>query len=713
MKTFFGIILSVIGILTAGTFSGCSSEAEFAGTNGAPKENSDNALPQEPGTPPEETPVEQPTEETPAEPTDPIGPEPKPEPKKFSLEREFSPVTVEDIAADYNPEYQMMDQNVTLRELAPATLSVRQLERAMGQESFQQGRDAQRADPEMFSITEAGKLDLLVVMDDSTSMSQEQTNLASKLDPLISKLENTDWQIAVVTTSDPCLRGNRLIKKSDADRNTAFLAAVGDIVLSDTVIEKGFPMAIKALKGECKGVTNPWLRANAAVGILIVSDEDNCGSHAGEGCPGEQGETVAQMVDYLRSVRPADQGRIYGLFEGANECGTSAFTATKYKQGVDQTGGRWGSICQNDYTTTLTQISDDVRKIVKREFALKFPPDQGTLMLTVDGNAKTTGFSLNGNMLTVTDLSAIDQSLVVNYSYGAIPKYKIFKIAGNPDPSTLAVTVNNQPVGGNVSYDSAMQDIVFVNEPADNAVIRVSYRVNTPLPKEFSVAGTDILGAPAMVKVDGKAENAYTFDPNLMKIVFDQAPADGKSVDITFRTKGGRTTRYTAALTDLTTAKAITAVDKNSGMPVTVATAGNDLVFEADDVADGRMIVVRYDIGYKPEDLQFDLAHMPLGGAVTVGVSDPTCEKMVTVAGQEVRVDCGRGKAGTINLKYRAVTAVDTEFTIDADFPDQAEWKVTVDGVPVVAERNGKTISLPADLFSEGSKVKVIVNWEE
>lgn len=724
MRTLFvgNVLLSVV-MMTVVTV-GCSSEVEFSGgpSQPAPGPQNSDALPEQPGSPDtDQKPAYEPIAKPTPGPSTPVPPKPVPpappavEPKQVTLEREFSPVTVEDISSEYDPEYQVVEQNVTLREQAPTLLSIRQLERANGQESFQQGRDAQRAQPESFSITEAGKLDLLVVMDDSTSMKQEQENLSTKLSPLVSNLENTDWQIAVITTSDPCLRNNRLIKKSDADRDAAFKSAVGDIVLSDTVVEKGFPMAIKALKGECNGETNPWLRDGAAIGVLIVSDEDNCGSHVGEGCRNEQGETAAQMVSFLRSLRSPDQGKIYGLFEGANECGSAAYTATKYKQGVDQTQGAWGSICQSDYTNTLTQISENVRKIVKREFVLQFPPDQGTLVVTVDGNVKTEGYSLNGKVLIVTDLAVTDQTLVVSYFYGSVPKHKIFSLVGTPDPVTIKVSVNDQLVpAGDVIYDAVMNDITFLNEPVDNAIVKVRYKVNSPLPVEFSVAATDIIGAPVSVKVAGQEATNYTYDAASKAVVFESAPGDGQLVDIAFRTAAGRIVRYSAGVPNPAAAHAISAVDRSSGQAVMFTVEGADLVFNADEVVDGRMVMLRYDVGYRPEDLTFNLSFAPLGGAVMVGTTDPTCEKEVVVQGKEVRLDCGRGKAGTVSLKYRAITDIQTMFTIDADIPESAKWNVYVDDVLIPnPARSENAVTLSPDLFAEGSKVKVVVNWQE
>ena len=67
--------------------------------------------------------------------------------------------------------------------------------------SHKQGR---AGDPQSqnFEQGEWGMLDLLVVIDNSGSMTEEQANLSTKLQPLLSKIAKSNWQIAVVTT-DP------------------------------------------------------------------------------------------------------------------------------------------------------------------------------------------------------------------------------------------------------------------------------------------------------------------------------------------------------------------------------------------------------------------------------------------------------------------------------------------------------------------------------
>ena len=45
-----------------------------------------------------------------------------------------------------------------------------------------------------------------IVIDDSDSMDGYQQKLANNLPSILTHIGNTNWRIAVATTSDPCLR---------------------------------------------------------------------------------------------------------------------------------------------------------------------------------------------------------------------------------------------------------------------------------------------------------------------------------------------------------------------------------------------------------------------------------------------------------------------------------------------------------------------------
>lgn len=87
---------------------------------------------------------------------------------------------------------------------------------------------------------------------------------------------------------------------------------------------------------------------------------------------------------------------------------------------------------------------------------------------------------------------------------------------------------------------------------------------------------------------------------------------------------------------------------------------------------------------------------------------------MLFLGGREVSADCGNGRAGTVFLKYRAITQVDREFTVADNVPEHAVWEVFIDGKSVANPvRKDKLVSLLDNNFGEGSIVKIVVSWTE
>lgn len=695
----------LVVVPTGALTTACSSDVAFQGSSPEaavpPPAKSDDALP---------TPIEVPA----AKPDAPL-------PSTMTtIERKFPAARLEDLTATIEPEFRRATETIILAEGTPAIQTLHQMIRTQFRDPFKQGKDAQTYGPESFKISDSGKLDLLVVVDNSTSMADEQVRLASKIDPLLSKIGNTDWQIAVVTTSSPCLRnGGKTIKKSDSDPSAAFQTAVL-VPLDNTVVEKGFPMAIKALKGECKGVTTPWLREGSAVGILILSDEDNCGSNPGEGCPGEAGETTQQMLDFLvgpNGIRPPGLARIYGLIDGQNTCGTSAYAAPKYKLAVESTGGTWGRICDADYSTTLQAISTNVSRILKRDFTLTHAPEAGTLVITVDGTPVTTGYTVSGKVLNLTGVNPVDVEMSVSYAYGSVPKHDRFTLGNQADGDTLSVTINGvleDP--SHFSYDASSKEIVFTRLPVDDADLMVTYRLDTPLPKDFKVSVTDMLGEPTLVEVTGVATQAYTFDAKTGMLTLGVAPTDGDEVRVSHRTKSGRVTRYASALQVMADADSVSAVDAATDAAVAVAIDQDDLIFTDTDVIAGRTIKVSYVLGFDPNDLVLILAQPPVAGSINVSVDDPTelsCQD-VSVVGQTVSLICPNHDVGKVTVAYKSLLERFEDFVIADAIPENAVWRVLFDDQEVTGfTRVGSTVHVPVGLLAATSIVTVQATFKQ
>lgn len=274
-----------------------------------------------------------------------------------------------------NPEYLHKWSTVTHRD--PLRVDMKQIRRPVVEETFL-APDPGLQGKKYPTGYHYDKLDILVVMDNSPSTGTIQRKLSTQLTPLISNVDDVDWQVAVVTTDNsdgiragdpnPCPRN--IIRKTDIDREARFQAAISVGEQGDTN-EQGILMAVRGLRGEnC----SPWIRRGSAIAVLIVTDEDNC-SFAGIGseCRGTQWETADYLLNELTSMGRIlnRSARVYGILGQADinaACPSGELDqgspGTVYMDAVARSGGMWDSICPLTYAPILERFSKDISKLL-------------------------------------------------------------------------------------------------------------------------------------------------------------------------------------------------------------------------------------------------------------------------------------------------------------------------------------------------------------
>ena len=271
---------------------------------------------------------------------------------------------------------------------------------------------------EVFAASYRGTLDLQIVVDNSGSMAEEQTNMATKLGALLTAVADSDWRISINSTDpkDGCQRA--LIKKGDPNSTVAFALAV-QAGTKGSSTEQSIFQAVEGLKGAC--VTEPWVRANSAVAVLFVTDEDNCSKGNCSTIFSTATKTdPSYLVNYLASIRVVGQNaRAYGLFwhpsQAQATCPTGTTQATQLSQLVDLTKGTWGSICDLDYSTTLQKISKDMATVLQSRFILKKMPKDLSVAVWIDGVAVKTGYQIAGNVVTFTEAPTVKTEVKIVY----------------------------------------------------------------------------------------------------------------------------------------------------------------------------------------------------------------------------------------------------------------------------------------------------------
>lgn len=229
-------------------------------------------------------------------------------------------------------------------------------------------------------------VDILLIVDNSCSMMDEQTKLSAGFQEFVTYFEfaDVDYHIGVVTTdtADPNqsgrLRGTtKWIEPSTSDAATVFQQNVM-VGTTGSGSEKGLDAARKALGPElASGYNAGFLREDAYLSLIFVSDEEDYSSEPvgnyinffwslkGER---ERGSfNASALVGADDSGAPADCGDTADPYSGAN-------AAHRYVDVAAQTGGVVRSICSDDFAPIITEMGLNTSRLTDR-FQLTSAPD--------------------------------------------------------------------------------------------------------------------------------------------------------------------------------------------------------------------------------------------------------------------------------------------------------------------------------------------------
>lgn len=597
-------------------------------------------------------------------------------------------------------------------------ITKRQIIRPSISDTFEQGHSGIKQS-ERFNQVANRLLDILIIVDNSHSMREEQANLANKLAPLLEYIQDADWRIGVVLT-DPnvgCMRA--VINKTDANVERAFANAISAGSNGDNN-ERGILTGVRAISGQC-GYNSEWLRADSTLAVLVVTDEDNCSD--GTGCPNKAYAKGSYLLDNLAKIRePGLNARIYGIFwhpsESERECRSGYNRAQIWSKLVEQTSGTWGSICDGDYTNTLRAVSRNLRTTLNTKFTLKTVPEAGSLQVYINGQEIRSGVSIQGKVVQLTPPPADGAVVTVNYVHGAQPILRSFPLKFKPLDGSVTVTVNGATLNNEAySIDFAKPEIEFAAVPSESAKIAVNYTRDLPLPAQFLV-GNDIHPGTLKVELDGVSTTEFILDETMGQVMFTVPPKDGTALQFAYTAVGDPVLRYALQARGRTPAD-ISATDTQTNQALVVEYSNGEAVFKSIDFVEGREVTIVFDNPQTDRNI-VRLAHRPIASTVSAEVDDMLCtgEPNLLVTDQEVDVgNCGFPQDFVeLTVRYKFVAQSFREFVFELpELPaagDWQEWKVYLDDQEASGwQRQGNVIvfseNLPAD-----ATVKVVLTQE-
>ena len=219
-------------------------------------------------------------------------------------------------------------------------------------------------------------VDVLWVVDNSGSMSDDLDTVARNFSSFIQVFIDLDldWQMGVITTDmDNSQYSGKLVgpylTPTTPDVVGEFIDQI-DLGSGGSATEKGFEATEAALTAPLvNGHNAGFMRADAALATIVISDEDNSSS-----------QSASSFVSWYESLKAtSDMTTFNAICEGI------FLSCSKYATAADSTGGITGDIGSSDYASILESISyTSAGMTVSFDLAYE-PSDLGRMQVTVDG----------------------------------------------------------------------------------------------------------------------------------------------------------------------------------------------------------------------------------------------------------------------------------------------------------------------------------------
>ena len=255
---------------------------------------------------------------------------------------------------------------------------------------------------ESFQQAPSNLVDILWIIDNSSSMIQEQESVALGADAYASRLAeaDVDLHLGVISTdlsqTNPyagILLGDPPVLTQDTTDYVEYFKQRVQMGIGGDDAEKGLQAALTALTPPLTQTLNVgFLREDAMLSIVIVSDENDCSDDGRLNT--EQGEDCYHNYDDLTPV-PDLVERLLSLKAEANRVTLSgiigpdivdnceyAVPGTRYSKAIAMLGGFEGDICQADYGRMMDSLGT-IAAGIYTSFALEHVPDPETIEVVV------------------------------------------------------------------------------------------------------------------------------------------------------------------------------------------------------------------------------------------------------------------------------------------------------------------------------------------
>jgi hypothetical protein len=336
-----------------------------------------------------------------------------------------------------------------------------------------------------YNVTEVvagGKLDLLVVVDNSASMSTEQKQLANRFNGFIQNLENkkVDYRLAVTTTdiasldnSPRTINANGLLQDgkliafsggakyitnnfgSIVQKDAAFKAA---IVRQETISCEQFILGwtgsketqsytsayqVNCPSGDERGIfaahlaiknnSDAFVRPEADLAIIFLSDEDVRSQlyyYGNQNFLLADNDKANSLLNLVKSLYPQKYFSTHAIITKDSTCLTQQNAQTggavsgsyglEYANMAQLTSGVVGDICASDYNSQLLGIYNNITTQIVDRFSLKCANPADLVVSLTNNSDPTISWVVNDSVIKFNKKLPVGVQVSMQYSCNAI-----------------------------------------------------------------------------------------------------------------------------------------------------------------------------------------------------------------------------------------------------------------------------------------------------
>jgi hypothetical protein len=230
--------------------------------------------------------------------------------------------------------------------------------------------------------------DIVFLVDQSCSMNDDQSRLASGFSYFINQLSNftSDWRVMVANNDNGCTNSG-ILTPNTSNFTGVFTSAVKGGGGSYT--ESLLTVALNAVDQMTSGCNSGFLRPNAMLHMIMVSDEPEQSSN-------NWSYYVQEIINKKGSSALVRLSAIAGDYPSG--CHSAAY-GSGYYEAANYTGGAFLSICASSWSSYMQILA--ATSINQDTFPLSAPAAEQTIEVYVNGNLRTSKWHYDASLQSV------------------------------------------------------------------------------------------------------------------------------------------------------------------------------------------------------------------------------------------------------------------------------------------------------------------------